>query len=91
MMANMYTAMKGSTPANTSVIGPGWRRAHWGRPYWRYRRPWIGPAFVGAGFYGASYYGSCWRWRATPWGWRRVYVCGAPAYPYWRAAYPWGW
>lgn len=30
-----------------------------------------------------GFYGSCWRWRPTPFGWRRVYVCG---YPY---AYRW--
>ncbi|MDC7789927.1 hypothetical protein PQJ75_30235 [Rhodoplanes sp. TEM] len=69
---------------------PGWRRAYWGgRPY-RWRRPWIAPVVVGAGFYGAGYYGSCWRWRFTPWGWRRVNVCGWGG-PYWGAAYPWGW
>jgi hypothetical protein len=30
------------------------------------------PFAVGVGVYG----GSCWRWRPTPWGWQRVWVCG---------------
>jgi hypothetical protein len=25
---------------------------------------------------------SCWRWRLTPIGWRRVWVCGHPYYAY---------
>jgi hypothetical protein len=34
-----------------------------------------------------GYYGvSCWRWRFTPWGWRRVNVCG---YPYAGWGYRW--
>ncbi|MFD2184598.1 hypothetical protein [Rhodoplanes azumiensis] len=72
--------------------GYGWRRSYWRpRPYWGWRRPWVAPVVVGAGFYGGGWYGSCWRWRFTPWGWRRVNVCGYPVVPYWRAAYPWGW
>ena len=35
------------------------------------------PFFVGLGAYG-----SCWRWRPTPYGWHRVWVCGGPYYPY---------
>lgn len=49
--------------------GGGFHRPHHHRPYWR--RP-----FIGAGVIGGGYYGSCWRWRLTPWGWRRVFVCG---------------
>jgi hypothetical protein len=30
------------------------------------------PLAVGVRVYG----GSCWRWRPTPWGWQRVWVCG---------------
>jgi hypothetical protein len=35
------------------------------------------PFAVGAGVYASS----CWRWRWTPWGWDRVWVCG-PYYGY---------
>ena len=37
--------------------------------------------FVGFG-YGAYAYNDygCWRWRPTPWGWSRVWVCGYPYY-----------
>jgi hypothetical protein len=37
--------------------------------------------FVGFGYGAYAYddYG-CWRWRPTPWGWSRVWVCGYPYY-----------
>jgi len=34
------------------------------------------PFFVGAGVYASS----CWDWRWTPWGWRRVWICGPGDY-----------
>ena len=68
-------------------VGPrfgGVRHIGVGRPFVRrgvfpHRRVFVGrrfirPVFVGAGIYGAS----CWRWRWTPFGWRRVWVCGYP-------------
>jgi hypothetical protein len=30
------------------------------------------PFIAGVGLYADS----CWRWRLTPFGWRRVWVCG---------------
>jgi hypothetical protein len=30
----------------------------------------------------AGYDSGCWRLRPTPWGWRRVWVCGSPYYGY---------
>jgi hypothetical protein len=39
-------------------------------------------------FYG-GYYGSCWRWRPTPFGWRRVWVCGYPYAYRWSRPYVW--
>lgn len=30
----------------------------------------------------AGYDTGCWRLRPTPWGWRRVWVCGYPYYNY---------
>ena len=33
-------------------------------------------------YYAGAYGYSCWRWRATPWGPRRVWVCGGYGYPY---------
>jgi hypothetical protein len=32
--------------------------------------------------YVSAYGYSCWRWQPTPWGLRRVWVCGSPYYPY---------
>ena len=55
------------------------RRVFFGRPF--RRRVFFGGPFYGAGFYG-GYYGSCWRWRFTPWGWRRIWVCGYGGYGY---------
>jgi hypothetical protein len=40
-----------------------------------------GPFFAGYASYAAYDYG-CWRWRPTPWGWHRVWVCGYPYYDY---------
>jgi hypothetical protein len=45
--------------------GWGWHRG------WGWRRGW-GPGYA---FGGPVVYGGCWRWRATPWGPRRVWVC----------------
>jgi hypothetical protein len=70
-----------------SLVGSGFRggfvgprhfafRHGFGPRFHRFHRHRFGfaavPFVVGAGFYGAS----CWRWRPTPWGWQRVWVCG---------------
>lgn len=39
-----------------------------------------GRVFVGIGSFDYDY--SCWRWQPSPIGWRRVWVCGYPYYPY---------
>jgi hypothetical protein len=53
--------------------GGGWG---WRRPGWGWRRPgWGGGYGWGGGGYGWGGGGGCWRWRATPWGPRRVWVC----------------
>jgi hypothetical protein len=68
-------------------VGWGWGARRWGwgvrrfgyvhRPFFRRR------FFVGAAAW--PWYGySCWRWRPTYFGWRRVYVCGWPYYRYYR-------
>jgi hypothetical protein len=49
--------------------GYGWRGYGWHRGYWH--RGW-GPGYAWGG---PVVYGGCWRWRATPWGARRVWVC----------------
>jgi hypothetical protein len=65
--------------------GYGYRRAFYGRRFYGrpYRRPFYRRAYWGglgiAPFYGVSYYGTCWRWRLTPLGWRRIFVCGYPS------------
>ena len=42
------------------------------RPAFHHRRFFVAaPIVVGVGAYGAS----CWHWRPTPWGWRRVWDC----------------
>ncbi len=41
-------------------------------PRFHHRRFFAAAPFIGVGIYGAS----CWRWRPTPWGWQRVWVCG---------------
>jgi hypothetical protein len=67
--------------------GGHWGGGHWGGGHWgghshfafhghRFHRH--GRFFVG---YAAYDYG-CWRLRPTPWGWRRVWVCGYPYYGY---------
>jgi hypothetical protein len=49
-------------------------RSHFAfRPAFHHRRFFVAAPFIGAGIYGAS----CWRWRPTPWGWQRVWVCGS--------------
>jgi hypothetical protein len=58
--------------------GVGWGVRRFGvvhRPFFRRR------FFVGAAawpWYGYGY--SCWRWRPTVFGWRRVWACGWPYY-----------
>jgi len=42
-------------------------RVFFARHHFRHR----GVFIASAGLYG----GSCWHWRPTPWGWRRVWVC----------------
>lgn len=52
-------------------VGPrfgGFRAGFFPRHRFSVRRA---PFFVGLGAYG-----SCWRWRPTPYGWHRVWVCG---------------
>jgi hypothetical protein len=51
--------------------GGGWHGGGWHGGWhrgWGYRRP-------GWGWGGPVVYGGCWRWRGTPWGPRRVWVC----------------
>ena len=50
---------------------------------YRYRRGYYGGYRGGYGYrsFGYGAYASCWRLRYTPWGPRRVWVCGG-AYPY---------
>jgi hypothetical protein len=44
----------------------GWHRGYWHRGWgWGPGYAWGGPVI----------YGGCWRWRATPWGPRRIWVC----------------
>jgi hypothetical protein len=45
--------------------GYGWHRGYGWRRGWGPGYAWGGPVV----------YGGCWRWRATPWGPRRVWVC----------------
>ncbi|MGC1579303.1 MAG: hypothetical protein WA813_24815 [Beijerinckiaceae bacterium] len=49
----------------------GWRGYGWHRGYWHRGWGW-GPGYAWGG---PVVYGGCWRWRATPWGPRRVWVC----------------
>ena len=51
--------------------GYGWRGYGWHRG-WGWRRGWGGPGYAWGG---PVIYGGCWRWRATIWGPRRVWVC----------------
>ncbi len=64
---------------------------HWGGGHWAGGSHWSGHshfAFHGARFHHhrrfivgfAGYDYGCWRLRPTPWGWRRVWVCGYPYY-----------
>ena len=64
---------------------------HWGGGHWAGGSHWSGHshfAFNGARFHHhrrfivgfAGYDYGCWRLRPTPWGWRRVWVCGYPYY-----------
>jgi hypothetical protein len=48
--------------------GYGWRGGYGWHRGWGWRRP-------GWGWGAPVVYGGCWRWRATPWGPRRVWVC----------------
>ena len=60
---------------------------HWGGGHWGGGGHF---AFHGARFHHrgrffvgfAGYDTGCWRLRPTPWGWRRVWVCGYPYYAY---------
>lgn len=66
----------GGGGGHAAIHGGGFRGGHFssGR-HFRGRRHF----FVG----GFGYYGdSCWRGRWTPFGWRRVWVCDYPYYPY---------
>lgn len=51
-------------------------------PRFRHRRFFARRRFLfGGPFFASAYpYGSCWRWRWTPFGLRRIWVCG---YRYW--------
>ena len=56
--------------------GGGFRTAHFGGPRFGGFRGGFFPRhrfFIGVGGLG---YASCWRWRPTPFGWHRVWVCG---------------
>ncbi len=66
---------------------------HWDGGHWGGGGHWSGHshfAFHGARFHHrgrffvgyAGYDYGCWRLRPTPWGWRRVWVCGYPYYRY---------
>jgi hypothetical protein len=48
----------------------GWHGYGWHRG-WHHGWGW-GPGYAWGG---PVVYGGCWRWRATPWGPRRVWVC----------------
>ena len=40
------------------------------KPAFHHRRFFVAaPIVIGVG-------ATCWRWRSTPWGWQRVWVCG---------------
>lgn len=69
-VAPAVTASTEGTPAQPVYWRHyGWRGYGWHRGYWH--RGW-GPGYA----WGSPVvYGGCWRWRATPWGPRRVWVC----------------
>ena len=96
-----FSAMRGGSFGAPAVRGPvgsfGAARVYGGhrvfggphvgvfpRRHFGFRR--YGGFYAGYGLYG----GSCWRWRPTPYGWRRVRVCGYPYYSYiWPYRYYW--
>jgi len=69
----------GFVRSRSFALRPGFRprfnRFAFGR-FHRFRRARF--AFAAAPFVVGV--GSCWRWRPTPWGWRRVWVCGYDYY-----------
>jgi hypothetical protein len=68
--------------------GVGWGVRRFGvvhRPFFHRRFVFVHrPFFRRRFFFGAAawpgYGYSCWRWRPTVYGWRRVWVCGWPYY-----------
>ncbi|MGE5534319.1 MAG: hypothetical protein ACM3W7_02275, partial [Acidobacteriota bacterium] len=93
-----FVAFRGGRQFRGFRSGRSFTRFHGGRSFARFRgdrrffhhRPFFAAAFIGAPFfydYAYDYdYGSCWVWRPTPFGWRRVYVCG-PEYSYYTEPY----
>lgn len=57
------------------VGNPAFRHGHFRFRHHRAFFPFVAP-FVGA----AVVADTCWRWTPTPYGWRRVWVCGYPYY-----------
>lgn len=65
--------------------GGHWSGGHWGGGHWAGHNHFAFHRFhrnrrFFVGFAGYDY--GCWRLRPTPWGWRRVWVCGYPFYGY---------
>ena len=67
-LAGVATAGAVAAAAATVAQGSQAEQVYWHGGY-GWRRPYYG---WGGGYY---YGGGCWRWRATPWGPRRVWVC----------------
>jgi hypothetical protein len=75
----LSAAASQARPMGMHVGHVGYGHAHFvGRPF--FGRPFFRAGFVGP--YYAGVYPSCWHWQPTPFGWRRVWACGYPYYPY---------
>jgi len=81
-------AFSSRVAVGTARVG-GWNGAHWNGANWNHGAFHHGRfahhrhnRFFFAGGLGLAGYGyyDCWRWAPTPWGLRRVWVCGDYGY-----------
>jgi hypothetical protein len=82
MIILITTAAAGAVTLPTDVSARGGHGGWRGGSHFHGFRGGFGYRAFGYPYYAGVYGSSCWRVQATPYGWRRVWVCGGNGYQY---------